>query len=140
MSDLMVAKRARTTCLGYGCSFSAGFVLWYANFFSIMVVAGLAMHALWPMVSLSLGWSIPSFYFIKVSRGMSTKPVPGVHPRQRIRHVDVEKLGEAQLLGFAAEMSALQIVHSKPSDLAGTRLDEQLLWHALTHICRCAMT
>ena len=43
-----------------------GFVLWYANFFSIIVVAGLAMHALWPMVSLSLGWTIPSFYYIKV--------------------------------------------------------------------------
>lgn len=43
-----------------------GFVLWYANFFSIVVVSGLAMHALWPMVSLSLGWSIPSFYYIKV--------------------------------------------------------------------------
>ncbi|CAB1103979.1 GT2 [Ectocarpus sp. CCAP 1310/34] len=43
-----------------------GFVLWYANFFSIIVVAGLAMHALWPMVSLSLGWSIPSFYYIKL--------------------------------------------------------------------------
>lgn len=43
-----------------------GFVVWYANFFSILVVAGLAMHALWPMVSLSLGWSIPSFYYIKV--------------------------------------------------------------------------
>lgn len=46
---------------------SPGFVLWYANFFSIVVVSGLAMHALWPMVSLSLGWSIPSFYYIKVS-------------------------------------------------------------------------
>eukprot|EP00752_Nemacystus_decipiens_P009511 g8502.t1 len=43
-----------------------GFVLWYANFFSIVVVSGLAMHALWPMVSLSLGWSIPSFYYIKL--------------------------------------------------------------------------
>lgn len=43
-----------------------GFVKWYANFFSILVVAGLAMHALWPMVSLSLGWSIPSFYYIKL--------------------------------------------------------------------------
>lgn len=43
-----------------------GFVIWYANFFSIVVVSGLAMHALWPMVSLSLGWSIPSFYYIKV--------------------------------------------------------------------------
>lgn len=41
-------------------------MLWYANFFSIVVVSGLAMHALWPMVSLSLGWSIPSFYYIKV--------------------------------------------------------------------------
>lgn len=41
-------------------------MLWYANFFSIIVVAGLAMHALWPMVSLSLGWTIPSFYYIKV--------------------------------------------------------------------------
>lgn len=46
--------------------FVAAFVLWYANFFSIVVVSGLAMHALWPMVSLSLGWSIPSFYYIKV--------------------------------------------------------------------------
>lgn len=43
-----------------------GFVKWYANLFSILVVAGLAMHALWPMVSLSLGWSIPSFYYIKI--------------------------------------------------------------------------
>lgn len=42
-------------------------MLWYANFFSILVVSGLAMHALWPMVSLSLGWSIPSFYYVKVS-------------------------------------------------------------------------
>ncbi|CAM9616241.1 unnamed protein product [Choristocarpus tenellus] len=43
-----------------------GFVLWYANFFSIVVVACLALHALWPMVSLSLGWKVPSFYFIKL--------------------------------------------------------------------------
>lgn len=50
------------------CAFPpSGFVLWYANFFSIVVVSGLAMHALWPMVSLSLGWSIPSFYYIKVT-------------------------------------------------------------------------
>ncbi len=52
------------------CHVLSGFVLWYANFFSILVVAGLAMHALWPMVSLSLGWSIPSFYYIKVSHAM----------------------------------------------------------------------
>ncbi|CAM9783444.1 unnamed protein product [Discosporangium mesarthrocarpum] len=43
-----------------------GFVEYYANFFSIIVVAFLAMHALWPMVSLSYGWAMPSFYYIKV--------------------------------------------------------------------------
>ncbi|KAG5179332.1 cellulose synthase, family GT2 [Tribonema minus] len=43
-----------------------GFEKWAANLISIIVSASLAIHALWPMVSLQMGWQVPSLYYLKL--------------------------------------------------------------------------
>ncbi|KAG5191792.1 cellulose synthase, family GT2 [Tribonema minus] len=43
-----------------------GFRAWAQNLISVFASALLCMHALWPMVSLQMGWKIPSMYIIKI--------------------------------------------------------------------------
>mmetsp|Transcript_4432 Transcript_4432/g.6276 ORF Transcript_4432/g.6276 Transcript_4432/m.6276 type:complete len:1027 (+) Transcript_4432:159-3239(+) len=43
-----------------------GYTDWSANFISVVVSASLAINALWPMVSLQMGWNIPSLYYLKL--------------------------------------------------------------------------
>jgi cellulose synthase/poly-beta-1,6-N-acetylglucosamine synthase-like glycosyltransferase len=43
-----------------------GFENWAPNLFSICASCFLALFALWPMVSLQLGWFIPSVYYVKL--------------------------------------------------------------------------
>jgi cellulose synthase/poly-beta-1,6-N-acetylglucosamine synthase-like glycosyltransferase len=43
-----------------------GYSNWSANLISVIVSASLAINALWPMVSLQMGWSVPSLYYLKL--------------------------------------------------------------------------
>jgi cellulose synthase/poly-beta-1,6-N-acetylglucosamine synthase-like glycosyltransferase len=43
-----------------------GFDSWSKNLISIIVSACLSINALWPMVSLQLGWQLPSQYYVKI--------------------------------------------------------------------------
>ncbi|KAG5192414.1 hypothetical protein JKP88DRAFT_271166 [Tribonema minus] len=43
-----------------------GFERWAANLICVIVSASLAIHALWPMVSLQMGWQVPSLYYLKL--------------------------------------------------------------------------
>lgn len=43
-----------------------GFDAWSQNLISVLVSAGLAVYALWPMVALQMRWRTPSMYHAKV--------------------------------------------------------------------------
>lgn len=43
-----------------------GFSNYAPNFISVCVCSGLAIHSLWPMVSLHMGWKLPSMYYMKL--------------------------------------------------------------------------
>jgi cellulose synthase/poly-beta-1,6-N-acetylglucosamine synthase-like glycosyltransferase len=43
-----------------------GFTAWAQNLISVFASALLCLHALWPMVSMHMGWKVPSMYIIKM--------------------------------------------------------------------------
>jgi hypothetical protein len=43
-----------------------GFTNWVQNLISVLASALLCMHALWPMVSMQMGWKVPSMYYVKL--------------------------------------------------------------------------